>query len=57
MYRIIKKYDVQDFESYNLIREMFNYLFRKKNIDYSNMYNYMYMQQKKLKQTKNEAPE
>lgn len=57
MYRFIKIYAVQYFESNNLMREIYNYLFRKKPPDYSNIYNYMYIQQINLKQTKNEALE
>lgn len=57
MYRFIKIYDVQYFESNNLMREIYNYLFRKNPPDYSNIYNYMYIQQINLKQTKNEALE
>lgn len=40
MYRFIKIYDVQYFESNTLMREIYNYLFRKKPPDYSNIYNY-----------------
>lgn len=57
MYRFIKIYDVQYFESNNLMREIYNYLFRKNIPGYWNIYNYMYIQQINLKQTKNEALE
>lgn len=58
MYRFIKIYDVQYFESNNLMREIYNYLFRKKT---PRLFKYIqlhvYIQQINFKQTKNEALE
>lgn len=46
MYRFIKIYDVQYFESNNLMGEIYNYPFEKKPPDYSNIYLQLYTTQK-----------